>query len=450
MRNRFIAYIALVFCAAICFSQNNEAGVLLRQANEILFDDPAQAIKIADNLIQNQDFQCKAQASVLLAKGHFITGQYADAVGNIETAVSETKNNGSPELQFDALLLAAEIYNRLDLLRISDKYLRKASAVAGRNPALQKRLDAYKVFVASPTLDYQICSASNKTIARSEIPQYAFLSKGMPLQLTARAFQNAGLTDSAAAYFERNRKDIAKNDRGAYWKTLALIDYSDFYFSRKNYPAAVATLEQALPLEKAVGNPYLTKTIAEKLSVSLLALGDKARFDDFRKKAETAQNDLDTRITQATNLAFENLQREKTEKVEQARHFQSGIAIALGSVASSILLLWLVTRWIFKTKSRHLQDVISYLKLIKNIEAKKPAKPTAKNLSIPKETEELLLAKLERFEAGKKYLTKDFSLAQLAALFETNTKYLSEIINKYKQKNFNSYVNELRIRYVVE
>jgi AraC-like DNA-binding protein len=41
------------------------------------------------------------------------------------------------------------------------------------------------------------------------------------------------------------------------------------------------------------------------------------------------------------------------------------------------------------------------------------------------------------------------SLALLASQLDTNTKYLSEVINKYKGKNFNVYINELRINYIV-
>lgn len=41
------------------------------------------------------------------------------------------------------------------------------------------------------------------------------------------------------------------------------------------------------------------------------------------------------------------------------------------------------------------------------------------------------------------------SLAVLAGQLETNTKYLSEVINKYKEKNFNVYINELRVNYLV-
>jgi len=37
----------------------------------------------------------------------------------------------------------------------------------------------------------------------------------------------------------------------------------------------------------------------------------------------------------------------------------------------------------------------------------------------------------------------------LAKKLETNTKYLSEAINNHKQKNFNAYINELRINYII-
>jgi AraC-like DNA-binding protein len=449
MPNRLLIPIVLLFCRALCFSQQGETVVLLDRANEILYNDPNQAIKIGENLIQNTDCSQKAETAMLLAKSYFVTGQYALAVSNVQLAVTDAQS-AEPKIMFDAFILAAEIYNRLELFGISQKYLAGARDIAANDTALKKRLDAYTLFVAVPAPNHAACIACIKATP-SDSRNNTFLSKGTPLQLTARAYQKDLLIDSAAVYFEKNAKDITDNHRGAYWQILALIDYSDFYFAQKNYAAAAGMLEQALKIENVIGNPYFLQIIGEKLSATSLVLGDKSRFEEFRKKAETAQNDVDAQITEATNLAFENLQQEKTAKIAQAKKSQSRVAIVLGIGVLLIISLWLAIRWFFATKMQHLQDIINYLKLIKNIEKKQePVVKTTKNLSIPKETEELLLAKLEKFEAGKKYLTKDFSLAQLASMFDTNTKYLSEVINKYKRKNFNSYVNELRIRYIVE
>jgi YesN/AraC family two-component response regulator len=66
------------------------------------------------------------------------------------------------------------------------------------------------------------------------------------------------------------------------------------------------------------------------------------------------------------------------------------------------------------------------------------------------ETEQKLLAKLKKFEKSNLFNNKNISLPFLAGHFETNTKYLSYVINTYKKKDFNNYINELRINYIIE
>lgn len=72
------------------------------------------------------------------------------------------------------------------------------------------------------------------------------------------------------------------------------------------------------------------------------------------------------------------------------------------------------------------------------------------NVNISSKTEKLLLKKLEQFEESKAFIKKDVNLNKLAKDFDTNTKYLSEIIKSYKNKNFNQYLNELRINYLID
>ena len=69
---------------------------------------------------------------------------------------------------------------------------------------------------------------------------------------------------------------------------------------------------------------------------------------------------------------------------------------------------------------------------------------------IPEKTENLILSKLDLFEKSKEVTDPHLSLAVLAKKLDTNSKYLSEIINKHKQKNFSNYLNELRVKYIVD
>ena len=107
-----------------------------------------------------------------------------------------------------------------------------------------------------------------------------------------------------------------------------------------------------------------------------------------------------------------------------------------------------------RNKLKMYRNMLEYLhrqKLPEPILNSTEEKPeTPKLPTILKESENQILADLEKFEAGKKFTHKDMSLGMLAAQLNTNTKYLSEVINRQKQKNFNSYINELRINYITE
>src|SRR5690606_38620816 len=69
---------------------------------------------------------------------------------------------------------------------------------------------------------------------------------------------------------------------------------------------------------------------------------------------------------------------------------------------------------------------------------------------IPLSVEEEILNKLAKFEKSGKFTNPKLTISTLAVQLKTNTTYLSEIINSHKGKNFNAYLNELRITYICE
>ncbi|WP_298508841.1 helix-turn-helix domain-containing protein [uncultured Kordia sp.] len=70
-------------------------------------------------------------------------------------------------------------------------------------------------------------------------------------------------------------------------------------------------------------------------------------------------------------------------------------------------------------------------------------------VGIDEDIVEDVLKNLQIFEKGEAYLTKQISLKDVAKIVKTNSKYLSKIINVYKDKNFATYINDLRIDYLV-
>ncbi|MDR2221132.1 MAG: helix-turn-helix domain-containing protein [Flavobacteriaceae bacterium] len=65
------------------------------------------------------------------------------------------------------------------------------------------------------------------------------------------------------------------------------------------------------------------------------------------------------------------------------------------------------------------------------------------------EKEVSILHQIEAFEQDKSFLDKNISLNVLAAKFGINHRYLSYVVNKHKECDFATYVNELRVMYIV-
>ncbi len=61
-----------------------------------------------------------------------------------------------------------------------------------------------------------------------------------------------------------------------------------------------------------------------------------------------------------------------------------------------------------------------------------------------------ILKQLDLFESEDKFLSKDVSLNEVAKSFETNSTYLSKVINLKKDKNFSQYINDLRIDFAIK
>lgn len=69
--------------------------------------------------------------------------------------------------------------------------------------------------------------------------------------------------------------------------------------------------------------------------------------------------------------------------------------------------------------------------------------------AIKDETRIEILEKLIKLEEKKLFLRQDFTLHNVAKRLKTNTAYLSKIVNSELDKNFSTYVTELRINYII-
>lgn len=114
-----------------------------------------------------------------------------------------------------------------------------------------------------------------------------------------------------------------------------------------------------------------------------------------------------------------------------------------------LLLISLASLPYFIMRQRKLKKRFDALVKAQDSSVKKIAKPTTKS-PLSSEVIDDIMNKLERFEVQQKFLNGGVSLQSVAKQFNTNSSYLSKVVNLYKDKNFSQYLNDLRIDYAVK
>ena len=269
------------------------------------------------------------------------------------------------------------------------------------------------------------------------------------------------------------------------------------YF-KKNYLVAIKKIEEARPLilkemnfgTATMGQFYTAKSywdLGQKEKAIFYFKKVDAYFEkeqymrpDFRegyellvtyyKEKEDFVNQLFyiNRLLKADSVLNENYKNisSKIHKEYDTKTLQAEKEIAEEKLAKKLLLVWVLYLSIgvlfayslvlyyryYNNKKIFKAKLASFLnnenQVVQNDQPKAtlPKKP----LEINPEVVQNILKEIEKFESKNKFLKKDITLTNLSKDFETNSKYLSKIIQYEKDKNFTNYLNDLRIGYITK
>lgn len=114
-----------------------------------------------------------------------------------------------------------------------------------------------------------------------------------------------------------------------------------------------------------------------------------------------------------------------------------------------ILAIILVVSLFLRNRIMHLRLEKLILDLEKDENSKNEKSPLL-SLNLHNNSSSEILEKLASFEANKKYLKNNYTLSVLARELNTNTSYLSRVINQDIGKTFTNYINDLRIEHIIQ
>lgn len=451
----------------VLFQTNSRAQSLLNQhylsddIENLINSNPDQALKIAQHLLSKTNITIgeKAKVNFLISEAYKIKGDYSSALNflfeekNYADYLSE-KEKTAIEIEKISLL------RELSLDQQSQKIVRQLE----KTIALQSdsKLRAYS----------QTALAIEKAQFLLKEDQ---LDKGLELLLNCKSLDEVFKNNPelqlkynlSLGQFYLEKKDLTKSkslfdvlildsnqqkEPNLYIKVESLIGLANISFLKKEHNNVIKLLDEALLNSQKLANVFLQEKIMRQQNVNYLALNDTANYKLNNANFIKINYQSEVLEQEAVNTAYNLISDEYNNQYLDKKDYYFRI---LYFILGFFLLILLVCGFYLLSviqRKKNLYEIINYIKitrsnLVSNFSEKK--QEPKKNV-ILKETEEHILNKLKKFENSKRFINKDISLAVLAGQLDSNTKYLSEIINSHYQVNFNTYINKLRINYIIE
>jgi len=260
--------------------------------------------------------------------------------------------------------------------------------------------------------------------------------------------------DSARYHYERGL-DLASGTANGktIYKGFIYLGLGKVNLVQNQLGLAKDYLEKALDISKTSGLPDFSADVYQSLAEYNKVIGNIAKYTHYnelyinliRKTSETQQQYADNVVTKTT---------QELQDVVTSKNILFTWAV--------IVIILIFVAWALYLKKQE-QNHNRYQKLITERKKRTHTTTLTKENTIPlsndngnqerlmrEATELQILEQLNNFERGDLFLQPNLSLAQLAVHLGVNTKYLSHTINRHKGKDFNNYINELRIVHIID
>ena len=455
-------FIVFVLLSVVFYGQTTKDFLVLQEKCFLaLYTSPDEAIALSQTaLLNTENKNEKLLLYAIISRAYALKGDYLPSV---QSALNFDGHYSSETPSDDYLyqVMLSEQYFNLGLYDLSAKLVEalllnhslkhadsraKLWQLRGNNFSVLNRLnDASNSYETSNKLLTTSTKLSDALHMENDILRAAVLVK------SERWLEAEKLLDSV----------LLKTEKASYnYLSASILERkSKILFQDRKFAQAIKLLERALVQMDSKDYSVLKMRIYESLSKSYLALSNHSESIRYNKMYLDAQQEIDRSKKEAIRYLGKFNERENNAKVllaesDNKNRFRWFVVVFLLFLASTAVVYFyvkqrfknLTTQYNFLVKQS--SQIPKTADVVDNVVVEKPEKLRKTN-SISKEKEEEILSKLDELEASDRFLSPDMSLAVLSGQLDTNTKYLSEIINNYKGKNFNAYINELRVNRMV-
>ena len=474
IKNLFL--LILLYSTAI-WAQKSEGPVediYAKTINEIAVQNPQRALKIADSLTET------AKTPELKGKGYLLTAniykmQYklGKSVKYGEKAKDVLNATDNYELQAKTLGLLAESYGILKLYQKAEKNLNEGLKTANKIKDPIKKALVKSRFCTALSGWAQSLGKNDKAVA------YHFEALGYLSKIPTDSL-NIGhhYLEIGVLYFNAHKYKLAKE---YYLKAIKILPesttamafakngFGEVLLEEKKYDEAEKIFLKTIEFAEKAQNPGMKNLAAQCLA----DLYDETK--QYQKASFYRKMNAETNAKLAGGISYyvskDNDKIEKEKQQYASWNSTKNIVIVIASLLIlSLVIVFIINKKRQKEEYKKFKSIIDHYKEKEeyvlesnivtseieeneseeeNISEEINSENKLTDIAINKETEAKILTQLDQFEKDEMFNNSYISLSFLATEFNTNIRYISYVVKKHKGADFKSYINKLRINYII-
>ncbi|TDE01961.1 helix-turn-helix domain-containing protein [Flavobacterium hiemivividum] len=440
-----------------------------------LLSDGTKAIRYLDSAIacSKTSNDIKFPAYAYSQKGYVLKNQfkYREAIDNFIIAEKYARKNNPDfyyKVKFSIAALRSEelgeVPEALDLYRecfnyYKDKEVRTPRYSYAYQNVLFALADAHKALQQSDSASYYnklgfietkfnnddeynalfiLNEGANLVLKKNFSAALDSINKALPKMI---AYKDVGNTLAAYYYFGKAYEGLGRKDLAV--KNFLKVD-------------SIYKIAKRITPEFMSGYPYLISYYKNS--------GDKEKqlqyLSQYMLIESTLQNNY-KELTKKLQKEYDSpyLFSEKEALIQDVKKEKTGFYWVMGILALLVISTGLFGWYQYNHKKKYrlrFDTIMNKSKLVNDnkladteTKENRSNATKTKDIGIAEELVNQILMKLNQFEDQKGYLECNLTVQILSVAFDTNSKYVSKIINMYKEKSFIQYINDLRIDYAI-
>lgn len=270
---------------------------------------------------------------------------------------------------------------------------------------------------------------------------------------------NQGNTEKGHLLFDKAYELIEKAGGDLVFEIFLKLYVGKTYFLENKYDQAIAELRKGEDLIEKHNVDFLSiQELYIYLAKSYLAIENIKESIKYFNKA----NDIDAKNDKKRAIIHSKITKITLGKLKveieniQAKSKQSKLFYGTGITVLVLIIIGLIVFY----KKQQQQNKKRFSALMQQLEKQRQQKLQHEKEATQPETQtevvEIdekdveILEKLTEFEQKELFLSNESTLVEVAKKIQTNTTYLSKVINTHKEKSFTSYITDLRVDYAIE